>query len=186
MADITTYLGLEKPIGGEKHSRAMINRNYDRVEANGLDDSKRPMGLVYEKKVTGNSAATADAIIENIASFTFKANRKYRIVWDASYLQGGVGSLFFCTINTAPLADAANLTTNLTILRGATKGVNGLANSTQYTGPITFAHFRPLVDTTTQIKFRIMRVVGGDLMTVVGNTGEEAFYQIYDEGAQTL
>lgn len=33
MAEITAYLGLEKPVGGEKHSRAMLNRNSDRIEA---------------------------------------------------------------------------------------------------------------------------------------------------------
>lgn len=33
MADILSPTGIEKPLGAELHSRAMVNRNYDRINA---------------------------------------------------------------------------------------------------------------------------------------------------------
>lgn len=145
-----------------------------------------PKGLLYKKLVGGNTGGVADAIVDNIATFTFKAGRRYRIVWDTSYYFNATGDLFYCSINTAPTADAASNLANLTLLQGRTKGINGISGSTQHTGIIQ-AYVEPVgSDLTVQLKFRAQRVVGGNTMIFVGNSNENRFYYIYDDGAQAI
>lgn len=139
-------------------------------------------GLVYFDKVTTGSASVSDAIINHITTFTFKAGRRYRIVWDTSFISGGASSLFYCSINFTAVGSAPSSTAGLTTLNGRTIHCP-LAGSTTYSGPIT-TDYKPTVDTTTMIKFWALRVVGGDLISVVGNSNEYALYQIYDDGAQ--
>lgn len=184
--DILSPTGIEKPVGGELHSRAQYLRNLDRINQVAIDTDKESKGLVYIKKVTVNTGALTDAIAENIASFTFKANRKYRIVWDFSYhATGNSDSLFFCNINTAAVADAAALITGLTVLSGRTKAlVTAYAlQGAQHTGPIE-CYYEPVADVTTQIKFRVERVLGDDGLTVFATVNEPAIYAIYDDGMQ--
>lgn len=40
MADILSPTGIEKPLGAELHSRAMVNRNYDRINQIAIDMNK--------------------------------------------------------------------------------------------------------------------------------------------------
>jgi len=143
----------------------------------------RSLGLVHENIVASSSGGVADAIINNFATFTFKAGRKYRIVWDTSYLQSAIGDLFYWSISSAPVADAASSLSNLTVIGGRTKGILAGTSMTQHSGGLT-AYYRPTSDVTTQIKFRIQRVVGGGTLTVISQGNEQAFYQIYDDGAQ--
>lgn len=153
--------------------------------AQAAENAKLAKGLVYKSLVTGSSGSVTDAIINNIATFTFKANRNYRIVWDFSYFStGNADSLFYCSINTAPTADAAANLANLTTIDGRTKGLitSYALGSTQHTGPINVLYNPGASDVTTQIKFRVVRVLGDDGLYVVANNNERAQYLIYDEG----
>lgn len=146
---------------------------------------KLPKGLVYKNPVTTTSGVITNAVVNNIPSFTFKANRNYRIEWDFVYYgTGNSDSLIFCTINTAATGDAGNLTTGLTILNGRTKSlITPATNGTQHTGPVIAMYNPGANDVTRQIKFRGQLVQGDDGMVVVGSVGEKAHYNIYDEGS---
>lgn len=140
-------------------------------------------GLLLKNEVGTSTGAIADAIVNNIATFTFIAGRKYRIVWDSSYMQSSTADLFYWSINQAPVADAAASLSNLTPMGGRTKGITAGANMTQHTGAIT-AYFEPTTNVTTQIKFHTQRVVGAGTVVVIGQANETANYLIYDDGAQ--
>lgn len=145
---------------------------------------KLPKGTIYRTDVGTPSGDVVNAIVNNIASFTFKAGRNYRIVWDTSYLQSAAGDLFFWDIGLAALTDTAADLANITSLGGRTKGVGSSGtNVTQHTGPIT-AYYKPATDTTMQVKFRIQRALGAGTVRVQGQTAENAAYLIYDDGAQ--
>lgn len=147
----------------------------------------RPLGLLYRALVPTSTGTVTNAIINNIPSFTFKANRNYRIVWDFSYYaSGNSDSLFWCSIQRASTADAASAITGLTPIAGRTKGLitTYALQSTQYTGPLTAYYSPGAADVTTQIKFRVEQVLGDDGLIVIGNANENATYLIYDDGAQ--
>lgn len=144
-----------------------------------------PKGLVYSNKVTTSTGqmGAGPTVVFNVASFTFQANRNYRIVWDTSHYMTDTASEFYMSINTCSTADAAAATTGLTALGGRTKGAYVGSSITQSHGPIT-AYYKPTSTTTVQLKFVTQRVVGSGNMVVVGNgTGEPVNYVIYDEGA---
>lgn len=188
MSTVTTRLGLTKPAGIEQFNLATYNNNLDLVDAYALNTvDKMAKGLVFQAHVAASSGSVGDAIINNIPSFTFKANRKYRIMWDFSFLMSGnADSLFYCSISFAPVGDAAASLSNLTATDGRTKFIQVWAgNSTGYVGPVIKYHQTGGADQTHQIKFRAQRVVGDDGMTVVGNSNERAVYSIYDDGEQT-
>lgn len=148
---------------------------------------KKAGGLVYRALVPTSTGTVTNAIINNIPSFTFKANRNYRIVWDFSYYaSGNSDSLFWCSIQRASTADAASAITGLTPIAGRTKGLitTYALQSTQYTGPLTAYYSPGAADVTTQIKFRVEQVLGDDGLIVIGNANENATYLIYDDGAQ--
>ncbi len=153
------------------------------------EDAKLAKGIVYRQQVATTSGSIVDAICSNIPSFTFKANRHYRIIWDFSYYAtGNSDSLFFCCIYLAPTEDAAASLANLTALDGRTKGLltSYSLGSTQHTGPVT-AHYSPgASDVTTQIKFRPVRVLGDDGIYIVGNGNERAMYTIEDLGTTVV
>jgi hypothetical protein len=187
MADILSPTGIEAPVGGELHSRQMINRNYTRTNQIAIDSNKHAHGLVYQNLVTTSTGTVIDAIINNIASFTFRAGRRYRIEWDFSYHgTGNSDSLFYCSINSAAVIDPAAQLTGLTTLCGRTKGLitSYALGSHQHTGPIIAPYSPGGADTTLQIKFRAQRVTGDDGIILIGNGNEHVRYEIYDVGAQ--
>lgn len=182
MSTVTPFLNLVKPAPLEAFSRATYNNNLDLVDANALSDSKRAEGLKSIQQSSASSGPHTDGIVSNIASYTFKGGRKYRIVWDASMSITDTTTFFYMTINTCATTDAAGIITGLTALEGRTVH-RPIANSTVYSGPIT-AYFNPGADTTVQLKFRATRVGGAGTLTVAANAGEKASYVIYDDGAQ--
>jgi hypothetical protein len=188
VSTVTTKLGLTKPIGIEQFSLATLNNNMDIIDAYAVNTvEKLAKGLVFQNLVTSSSGSVTDAIINNIASFTFKANKRYRIEWDFSHLgSGNCDSLFHCSINTCAISDPAAQLTGLTTIDGRTKGLltsYGLG-ATQYNGPVIASYSPGAVDTTLQIKFRVQRVVGDDGLTVVGGANERVRYEIYEVGQQ--
>jgi hypothetical protein len=155
--------------------------------AQAAEDAKLAKGLVYKSLVATSTGTVVDAIINNIPTFTFKANRHYRIVWDFShYASGNSDSLFYCHIAFCNVGDAAASLTGLTTIEGRTKGLitTYALGSTQYNGPISFPYAPGASDVTTQIKFRATRVLGDDGIIIVGNGNERAHYLIYDDGMQ--
>jgi hypothetical protein len=147
-------------------------------------DALLAKGRVYKADVATSSGAVSDAIINNIATFTFKAGRSYRIVWDTSYYQSAAGDLFYWSIGLAAVVDTFADLTNITALGGRTKGVGSSGTGViQHTGAVT-AYYEPTVDITRQVKFRIQRELGAGTVVAVGNSGENACYRIYDDGAQ--
>lgn len=181
MSTSTTFLGLVKPAAGEAFSRATYNNNLDDIDDNAIQDNNKAKGLVYMHESSSNSGPHTDGIVSNIASFTFKGGRKYRIVWDASHILGDSTTFFYMNINTCLVTDSPTIITGLTGLGGRT--IHRQNTTGHYTGPIT-AYFNPGSDTTVQVKFRATRVGGAATMTVVGNSGEKAVYAIYDDGDQ--
>lgn len=144
---------------------------------------KRPLGLIYENIAQVSANSLVNNVVANIPTFTFLAGRRYRLVWDASYLQDATNDLFFWSIGTAVVTDSASVMTNITVLGGRTKGIYASASNIVHTGSIT-AFFKPTVDTTTQIKFTVQRVTGSGGVAVVSSNAERPTYQIYDDGAQ--
>lgn len=187
MAGSTTRLGLTKPAVGEAYDVTIFNGNFDLIDTYAKEVAdKMAKGLVWQKHVSTSSGAVLDAIIDNIPTFTFKANRRYRIVWDFSYLMSGNSdSLFYCSIGKCSTADPAAQLTGITVLEGRTKFVQIFSGaSTGHTGPVTSYHLQGVADETTQLKFRIQRVYGDDSITIVANGNERVIYSIYDDGEQ--
>lgn len=151
-------------------------------------DNKLAKGLVYRDLVATTSGSAVNAVINNIPTFTFKANRNYRIVWDFSYYAtGNADSLFYCSIGRAVVGATASSLTGITVIDGRTRAVNTdpwSLQSTQYTGAITVLYSPGVADVTSQIKFLAQRVLGDDGIIIVGNGNERAQYLIFDDGMQ--
>jgi hypothetical protein len=189
MSTPTTNYGYIKAAEGEQYDVDITNNNLDALDATdkGLQNALDilPKGLLFQVHVaTSTGTVVGPAVVNNIPTFTFKANRKYRIVWDFSYYHtGNADSLFYCQISFAPTADTAASTSNLTSTDGRTKFIQTFAGaSTGSTGPITKYHQTGGADQTTQIKFLCSRVYGDDGIIVVGNANERVVYSIYDDG----
>ena len=191
MSTPTTNYGLIKAAEGEQYDVDITNNNLDaidtQIKARQNFDDLSPLGLLYKAFVATSSGIVTNSIINNIPTFTFKANRNYRIVWDFSHwASGNSDSLFWCSIQRAAVGDAASLLTGLTPIAGRTKGLitSYALQSTQYNGAVT-AYYNPGgADVTTQIKFRVEQVLGDDGLVVIGNPNENATYLIYDDGKQ--
>ena len=189
MSGVTDNYGLVLPAEGEPYSLPIFNGNFTQVDTVLKALSKLAKGTQYRQLVTAASGPHIDGIVVAIPSFTFKANRNYLIKWNFGYFgSGNSDSLFYLSINTCPVADANTSVNNLTVLDGKTKGLLTAyaLQGAQHTGPIE-AHYSPgALDQTFQVKFRILRVLGDDSMTIVGNAGEKASYEIIDMGEVAL
>lgn len=142
---------------------------------------KSALGLVWQDVVSTVAGSTANAVINSTPSFTFKANRRYRIVWDASYYQTPMTDQHIWSINSAPVGDAAGSLSNLTVLNSRAKGALGANGFTQNNGTVS-ASVMFTSNTTVQLKFRVQRTVGTGSLTIVGAPHEQAYYSIYDDG----
>lgn len=139
-------------------------------------------GLQHEGVVSGSSGGfTGLTVINNIASFTFKAGRRYEIVWDGHHQSSIAGDIVDMQIATCATADAASAITGLTVRRKKFFGcpsANVLApNFTK--APLTFA-----ADTTLQVKFLAQRNTGTGTVSISATTEATILYQINDVGAQ--
>lgn len=63
MPDILSPTGIEKPLGGEQHSRAMVNRNYDRINQIKIDAAKQSAGLTGQNKANVTNALNSGAVV---------------------------------------------------------------------------------------------------------------------------
>lgn len=143
---------------------------------------KGAKGLVYHVAATAVSGSfVAWTVINNFASFTFKAGRNYRIVWDGHHQSSVDSDHVDMQIASAAVADAAGSVTGLTVLRQKTFDCHG-ANAINV--HILEARVTYPVDTTLQIKFVAQRATGSGNIIMVGSTLDTMYYQIFDDGAQ--
>jgi len=182
VSTVTPRLGLTKPAGAEQYSVTVLNNNNDIIDGyvSGTAD-KMAQGIKLKAEVTTPSGAFTDVIVNNFGSFTFKAGRKYKLVWDYSWNASAGSTYINASINTCLTTDAANLLTGLTILNSRTAMVQG-AGLTEQANVTAF--YEPVADSTVQIKFRGTRAAGSGNITVVGSSTEKAIYYIEDMGAQ--
>jgi hypothetical protein len=183
VSTVTTKLGLVKPAGPEQFNLATYNNNLDIVDAYAVNTvEKLAPGLKLESVVTTNSGSfSAITIISNIATFTFKANRHYEVVWDGHHQSTVDGDYIDMQIATCAVSDTASLTTGLTVKRQKTfrcVGAN-LINPNGLRAPVFFG-----VDTTVQIKFAATRGTGTGSITMIASVNDTMLYQIHDLGAQ--
>lgn len=186
MADILSPTGIEKPLGAELHSRAMVNRNYDRTNQIGIDldlvEATFAKGQVFIARREADSASSTDLIIDFIQPFTFKAGRNYEIIWDFSYRISDTSTVVFFSINSSPITEANLGMVGIAQLGGRAKEVS-IANSNTHTGSVTYK-FSPVADTPWVIKFRMVRIAGAGTSVVFGSAVEPSTYTINDLGDQ--
>jgi hypothetical protein len=185
MADILSPTGIEKPLGAELHSRAMYNRNLDRTNQVAIDAAKKADGLKirHVMDTSDSSAVTTEASLGNtIASFTFKAGRKYRIAFEGNFYTSNIDTVLLLKLGTCAVTDADNLTTGVTVLKqtdfqaqSATRG---------YPCDITYSKFEPVSDTTLKIKMLASRVAGTGNIFFQRGAATPAILYIEDLGAQ--
>ncbi len=139
-------------------------------------------GMTLRKKVTANGIGLTNlSVVENLATYDFRAGRKYRIVWQGGYSMSATGNYFDLAIHTASPTDAAGLTTGLTQLMSRTYTANGAGFGESF---YVEAIYEPTADTTRQVKFTINRTVGAGTWTLQAGATAPAYYYIEDLGAQ--
>jgi hypothetical protein len=139
-------------------------------------------GMTLRKKSTTNGIGlTSLSVVENFATYDFKAGRKYRIIWQGGYSMSEAGNYFALAIHTASTADAAGLTTGLTQImsRTYTSNAAGFGESFYVEGI-----YEPSADETKQIKFTVSRAVGAGTWAIQAAATAPAYYYIEDLGAQ--
>lgn len=147
----------------------------------GWRDLNNTSALVNQSVVTTSSGGfTALAVINNIPTFTFKAGRRYEIVWDGHYQSSVAGDYVDLSIETCATTDGASVTTGLTRLRHKTfrAGAANMLEPIIVRAPATYG-----TDTTLQIKFLGSRGAGTGTCTIIGSANATILYQIHDLGA---
>lgn len=181
MSTVTTRLGLTKPAGVEQFNLATYNNNLDVIDtyASGTVD-KMAKGLVSELQTTAASGAfSALSVVRNIATFTFKANRRYAVDWESHISGSADGDYADLAIQTCATTDSASLTTGLTMKRQITTRVTTTVNPFRVTAPLFYA-----TDTTLQIKFLGTRTAGTGTITIEGGSARIDLIRIIDLGQQ--
>jgi hypothetical protein len=186
MATPTTNFNLLKPATGETYDVALLDSNYDKIDAGIHNPSSSQtllsLGLMAEADdVTGSGPSSAIQVIQNIASFTFKANRRYLVEWEGTVENNTANTICLAQIQTCSTADAANLTTGLTEIRGSAVPT-AIANAVIYF--CARRHIKYSADTTLQIKGTIAPQVGGGSVTFGAGATWPGQLTITDEGMQ--
>jgi hypothetical protein len=131
--------------------------------------------------ITNSGSVTALTVVNNLASFSFKGGRKYRLVWDFSYQGNTAGNYVTALIGTCSTADAAGLTTGITQLNGRPWKIHD--GGVDSSGRVE-AIYKPSSDTTLQIKFLIQVTTGAGTARISGSALQPVDYTIEDLGAQ--
>lgn len=145
------------------------------------DVDKMPKGRMWLNRGTTNTGSfSAVVVVSAVASYTFKAGRKYRIVWDTDWLPstGNVAAAFI--IGTCATTDAlASTAVTQLAIRDAQAPVGNISAPAKVE-----AYYEPSTDQTVQVKFLAQTDGTGGTMVVQGNRSGGTVYAIYDEGAQ--
>jgi hypothetical protein len=168
-----------EPAAGEAYSVTVTNNNYDAIIT---EVNKMPRGIQAINELTAASPnIPALQVVQNIASFTFKANRRYVVKWTGGIYCTNVANIQgLIQIQSCSTADSSSATTNLTELMGWNIEAVG-QNVTQ-----RFAPEREIMytsDTTLQIKGTFNPTGGGTWIVAAGPTFP-AQLSITDVGAQ--
>lgn len=164
------------------NASSILNANITNLTALPASPAASAKGLQYEGVVTaGSGAFTTLAVVNNIPTFTFKAGRRYEIVWDGHYQSTVAGDYLDLSIQTCATTDAAGLTTGLTLLRQKTFRCNAVSTLEPH---VVRATVKYASDTTVQIKFLGARGAGTGSGSITGSAITTILYQINDMGAQ--
>lgn len=187
MATPTANFAFLKPVSSELFDVATYDSNLDAIDSAinspGPTQTKLALGLQAIAEMPSSTAAgSALFVAMNIASFTFKAGRRYLIEWTAGVVNNTAGSSNapLAQIQSCAVTDSASLTTGLTELMGYNLSFNANGQSVRANPKrrITYT-----TDTTLQIKATLN---GAGVLSINGAGGPTWPMQlaIYDEGKQ--
>ncbi len=181
MSTVTPRLGLTKPAGIEQFNLATYNTNLDLIDTESINVAKNGSGsMVFARYNATSSAITTLTVVFAIPTFTFKANRKYKITFIGNGYTSDNTSTFLIAVQTCLVSDPLAQTTGLSQVRPrAIKLDTALeGRSFDFTAPnVTFGS-----DTTLQIKFTAQRLSGGGGITITGNNTDPCEMVIEDLG----
>lgn len=178
MADILSPTGIEKPLGPEQHSRAMVNRNYDRTNQIDIDRRLMALGIVADRDHAAAANGITTVYVFDALTYSFKAGRRYRIRWAFTYTMSATGNVFYSKIQSCNPADADNLTTGLTQLTARPMIVVAASSPEMFEFE---SYFKPVADTTLKIKFTLERSVGAGTLSVAA---DPSYMYVEDLGDQ--
>lgn len=184
MSSVTTKLGLTKPVSVEQFNLATYNNNLDLVDNFAISADKQGKGYAaYAEMAADSGALTTIAVATFIPSFTFKANRRYRVGASGGGFFSDTASTFAAAINSCATADASGVTTGLTQLKA--RNMRGdVAGEGREIMSIAKENFSFTVDTTLQIKLTIGRLNGTGTVTLASSATNRVSLYIEDLGAQ--
>lgn len=114
MADILSPTGIEKPVGGEQHSRAMVNRNYDRTNQIAIDKEKFAKGAkAHADNGSPSVGLGGTAVMCDLVAMTFEANRMYEIRYRVTTTTNMADMAITAVIKKSALAVTDNTGTDL-------------------------------------------------------------------------
>jgi hypothetical protein len=179
----TTNYGYVKPAAGEAFSRSTYNTTLDDIDGDIKDREKQALGQVAIGSVTANNGPFGSkTVITFIASYTFKANRKYRIAAEGNYFMSGTSSTAQFVIHTCSTADSSSSVAGLTALKSSTQRPNVSSEGRDFhvaRDGVTYG-----TDTTLQIKLTAERLSGADGLTTQASATDPITLVIYDMGNQ--
>lgn len=139
--------------------------------------------VAYAESTVTSGAIGSPTVILNIPSFTFLANRRYRISVDAVYTASGTTSTGTFSINTCSIADSASAITGLTMIRQNADRPN-MANEGRGVR-LCRDGYKFATDTTLQVKYVMDRISGPDGFIAQGLAVNPITLVITDEGSQS-
>jgi hypothetical protein len=178
-----TWQGLTKQAVGLENVDNTTDALKPASTAQALLNSKAPLGAVAQVITAVSPAAigTTRVVVQNIATYAFKAGRKYRIHWAFEYTGSTTGNYGSFDINTAPVADSASSINNLTKIGGSSLQVND-ANTGSHGD--AYAFFNPTSDVTLQIKATTYVWTGSGNLVLRAFATNPLVLTIFDEGKQ--
>lgn len=139
-------------------------------------------GVQHHSQVTTNGGSvTALTVVNHISSFTFKAGRKYKIVWDFQYQGNTAGNYMTALIGTCATTDTDTSTVGITQRNGRPWKIHDAGVDSS--GRVE-AIYRPTTDNTLKVKFLIQVTTGAGTARISGESLEPVNYIIEDMGAQ--
>jgi hypothetical protein len=145
-------------------------------------DALLAKGLVAFTEQTSNSGAIgSQTVVLNIPSFTFKANRRYRVTVSGNYYSSGTSSTGQFAIHTCPTADSAASVANLTTIKATADKPNAASEGRQVIlirDGLTYSS-----DTTLQLKYTMQRITGSDGYFSQASANDPLTLAIHDDGA---
>lgn len=143
--------------------------------------SSAPRGLVaYSQNVANTGQMTTSTILLTIASYTFRANRTYRVIANLGYYANGVSTTASFTLNRAATSDAASSTSGLTPFAQVTNRPNVTAEGRF--DLISRDNLTFTTDRTQQIKLMLQPLNATNYYVALASSNTPMTLCIYDEG----